>query len=69
MKLNERFNKERARRLQIKGIKENSLIEYCPKCNFQLHPEVKSLKFCPICKTPLVALTLTKEMANLINGE
>lgn len=69
MKLNKRFNKKRVKALQIKGLQENSLIEYCPKCNFQLHPEVKSLRFCPICKSPLVALTLTKEMIDLINGE
>ena len=69
MKLNDRFNKERVRKLNIGGLPDNALIEYCPKCNFQLHPEVKALRFCPACKSPLVAIALSKEMRALINGE
>lgn len=68
MRVNERFNKKRARALSINGLPKNALIEYCPKCSFQLHPEVKSLKFCPVCKSSLVAVTLTEELRNLING-
>jgi len=69
MNINERFNKERARKLHVDNLPDNSFVEYCPKCNFQMHPEVHSLKFCPACKSPLVGVTLTKEMRALINGE
>ena len=69
MNINDRFNKERARKLNITGLVEGSLVEYCAKCSFQLHPEVKALRICPVCKAPLVAFTLTKEMIALISGE
>ena len=69
MNINERFNKARAKKLRIEGLKENSFVEYCPNCNFQLHTDVKSLKFCPACRTPLVGVVLTEEMIELINGD
>jgi len=69
MNINKRFNKARAKKLQIEGLAKGSFLEYCPNCNFQLHPELKSLKFCPACKTPLVGIALTEEVISLINGD
>jgi len=66
MKLNDRFNKERVKYLSTKGYKDNDILEYCAKCNFQLYPGVHSLKFCPVCKSPLIAITVTPEMRALI---
>ena len=69
MNINERFNKERAKKLFVDNLPDNSFVEYCPKCNFQMHPEVHSLKFCPACKSGLVGIVLTKEMRILISVE